>query len=153
MLTRESWGGASLREIVSEAVAAHVSEEGGRLKLSGLDLRLEPQTALALAMGVAELCTNAVKYGALSNDVGIVHLSWSVEAAQASQVLRLEWRETGGPVVLPPARRGFGTRLIEVSLARELAGQVQIAFEPKGVTCTFVIPLANESRSAADNAA
>lgn len=149
VLTRDSWSGASLREIVSEAVAAHVDEGGGRLKLDGPDFRLGPQAALALAMGVAELGTNAVKYGALSNDVGIVHVSWCVEGAQASQVLRLEWRECGGPAVQPPARRGFGTRLIEVSLARELGGQVQIAFEPHGVTCTFLVPLACAGEQAA----
>jgi PAS domain S-box-containing protein len=149
VLTRESWGGASLREIVCEAVAAHVDEAGGRLRLDGPVLWLEPQTALALAMGVAELGTNAVKYGALSNDVGIVHVSWCVEDVQASRLLSLVWRERGGPMVQPPSRRGFGTRLIEVSLARELGGQVQIAFEPQGVTCRFLVPIASGAAHAA----
>lgn len=140
VLTRENWGSASLREIVCEALAAHASESGGRLKLDGFDVRLEPQTALALAMGIAELGTNAVKYGALSNDIGVVHISWRVEKTSSSRLMKLEWHEFGGPPVTPPARRGFGTRLIEVNLARELGGRADIAFEPQGVQCTFLVP-------------
>jgi two-component sensor histidine kinase len=152
VLTRESWGGASLRDIIREAVAAHVDETGGRLKLDGPDFCLEPQTALALAMGAAELGTNAVKYGALSNDVGAVHLSWCIKETSSSRLLRLEWREHGGPAVHPPTRRGFGTRLIEVSLARELGGQVQIDFQLQGVICTFLFPITNDRRSMSERA-
>jgi two-component sensor histidine kinase len=94
--------------------------------------------ALALAMALQELATNAVKYGALSNETGQVRIVWR----DGDDRLHLTWAEQGGPPVKIPSRRGFGTRLIERSLANDLDGEVRISFEPSGLVCTVDAPLA-----------
>jgi two-component sensor histidine kinase len=86
-------------------------------------------------MAFQELATNALKYGALSAAAGRVEIRWTLEEADIPR-LRLIWEEIGGPPVRSPERRGFGTRLIERSLAQDLDGQVTIAFRPGGVICT-----------------
>jgi two-component sensor histidine kinase len=97
--------------------------------------------ALALAMALQELATNAVKYGALANTVGRLDVGWSVDRQPGEPRLHLKWQESGGPPVQAPARRGFGTRLIERSLAQELNGKVRILFEPMGVVCIVDAPM------------
>jgi two-component sensor histidine kinase len=97
--------------------------------------------ALALAMALQELATNAVKYGALSNGLGQIEVRWWLEGEGFPNRLHLTWEERQGPPVQPPTRRGFGTRLIERSLAQDLDGQMRIAFAPTGVVCTVDLPL------------
>lgn len=138
VLTRESWEGASLREIVEGAVSPFRGPGEARFRLVGPDLRVAPRTALALAMSLHELGTNAVKYGALSGPEGEVAVEWSIEDGGS---LRLSWRETGGPPVAPPTRRGFGTRLVERQLAAEFGGAVSLEFRPEGVVCAIEAPL------------
>ena len=82
-------------------------------------------------MAFQELGTNAVKYGALSNQTGRIAIGWSIARQAGETRLELTWKETGGPPVSEPTRRGFGTRLIERSLAHELHGDVTIAFAPR----------------------
>jgi two-component sensor histidine kinase len=91
-------------------------------------------------MAVQELATNAAKYGALSGTTGEIAITWNVEAGEPA-VLRLRWEERGGPPVEPPVRRGFGSKLIERSLAHELQGTVRIEFVRTGVVCTLEAPL------------
>ncbi|MGF9764730.1 sensor histidine kinase [Microvirga sp. 0TCS3.31] len=98
--------------------------------------------ALDLAMALHELATDAVKYGALSNAIGTVDLTWIVDHYHTPPRLKLRWKEKGGPPVDPPSRRGFGTRLIERSLAQDLGGEATIEFAPDGVVCTVNTPLA-----------
>ncbi len=146
VLTREGWEGASLREIVGEAIkpfgseASHAKAGRGRFVVHGPDLRLPPRVALSLAMAFQELATNAVKYGALSVEGGRVDIKWDVDAAWH---LRLTWREQGGPLVAPPSRWGFGSRLIERSLAAELGGRVNLSFEPDGVVCAIEVGISD----------
>jgi two-component sensor histidine kinase len=85
-------------------------------------------------MALHELCTNALKYGALSNEKGRIEVEWSLDA---EHVLRLRWRESGGPRVRPPERRGFGSRLIEQALARDFEAKVVLDFNPEGVVCAI----------------
>jgi two-component sensor histidine kinase len=96
--------------------------------------------ALAFAMALHELATNALKYGALSNDTGQIHLSWGV-GHSGERRLWLRWRETGGPQVKPREKRGFGSRLIERSLALDLDGHASLDFESTGVVCSIEAPL------------
>jgi len=98
--------------------------------------------ALALAMALQELATNAVKYGLLSGQNGTIDVSWSVQNGITPPRLILRWTEAGGPPVVVPRRRGFGSRLIERSLARDLDGRVEIAFAPTGVVCIVDAPVA-----------
>ncbi|QRM31108.1 HWE histidine kinase domain-containing protein [Microvirga sp. VF16] len=141
VLTRESWEGAELREIVAQAVAPYAGRGEDRLHLQGPEVRLSPRMALALAMALQELATNAVKYGALSNSTGEIGISWKVEQTHPPR-LHLTWEESGSPPVQAPSRRGFGSKLIERSLAQELNGAAQIEFRPTGIVCTVDAPLA-----------
>lgn len=143
ILTRTGWEGAQLRQIVIEATAAHDSQTGSRFDIAGPDVWISAKSALALAMAIHELCTNAVKYGALSNEQGRVTIEWSiVDVEGAARQLRMHWIEAGGPPVAPPDRRGFGSRLIERGLGQDLGGEVRVEFAPTGVTCTIRAPLA-----------
>jgi two-component sensor histidine kinase len=139
VLTRESWEGAGLAEIVAQAMAPYRHDRDDRLRMQGPEVRLSPRMALAIAMALQELATNAVKYGALSNETGTIAITWCLE--EESKRLRLHWREAGGPPVRAPERRGFGTRLIERSLAQDLDGRVEITFAPAGLVCTVDAPL------------
>ncbi|MBM6595701.1 HWE histidine kinase domain-containing protein [Microvirga pudoricolor] len=135
ILTRENWDGAELQEIVAESTTAYRSAREDRLHISGPKVRLNPRAALALSMALHELATNAVKYGALSNDTGRIVVQWALERRDARDWLRLRWEEQGGPPVQAPSRRGFGSRLIERSLAQDLDGEAHIDFAPDGVIC------------------
>jgi PAS domain S-box-containing protein len=129
VLTRESWGGADLVDIVRSAVAAG---DQRRFHIEGPHARLAPKSVLALSMTLHELFTNAAKYGALSAEAGRVAITWT----RADDHLTLVWRESGGPVVEAPRRRGFGTRMIE-ALARDLNGEARLDFLAEGLVCTI----------------
>jgi two-component sensor histidine kinase len=144
VLTRENWEGAGLTEIVRVALAPYRHERENRLHAQGPDIRLSPRMAMAIAMALQELATNAVKYGALSNAVGQVRIAWTLRQVEGRSRLHLEWIESGGPAVKPPARRGFGTRLIERSLAQDLGGHVTVDFLEPGLSCRVDAPLASD---------
>jgi PAS domain S-box-containing protein len=141
VLTRENWEGADLSEIAEQALAPYADPREDRLHLKGPRIRMPPRMALALAMALQELATNAVKHGALSNTSGEIRLTWHVERNDPAR-LHLRWEESGGPRVQTPTRRGFGSRLIERSLAHDLGGTAQIEFRSGGVVCTVDAPLA-----------
>jgi two-component sensor histidine kinase len=141
LLTREHWRGAELSGIVREELAPY----SGRYSAAGPPVRLPPSTALAIAMALHELATNAAKYGALSAPTGHVRVSWERPPGR----LDLTWRETGGPPVAAPAARGFGARMITQGLQRQLQGEVDLAFKPEGVVCRIDIPLADDAEEPA----
>jgi PAS domain S-box-containing protein len=130
LLTEQNWGRASLERVVADALE-HLAGDQGRFEVSGPPLWLTPRAALALSLALHELGTNAVKYGALSNEGGTVSIRWRVDEGR----LIFEWRERGGPPVSPPASRGFGSRLIERGLETDLGGGAALMFEPEGLTC------------------
>jgi two-component sensor histidine kinase len=137
VLTQHSWDSADLQEVMLTAIRPHATSTGERFAVSGPMLRLGPKSAVALSMAVHELCTNAIKYGALSSDKGRVEVSWIVEAGR----FRWRWHERGGPLVMAPQRTGFGSRMIERLLAGQLAGRVTIDYQPTGVICDIDAPL------------
>jgi two-component sensor histidine kinase len=104
--------------------------------MAGPDCLLSPKLALTLALLVHELATNAAKYGSFSNSAGRVSVDWSLSDAR----LNLEWRETGGPPVVPPNHRGFGTRLFLRALD-QFQGKVEATFAPAGLVCKLDVPL------------
>ena len=136
MLTGGGWEGSDLRPAAVAALQPY-DDGSGRFRLSGPPAWLSAQAAMSLALMLNELSTNAAKYGALSTPEGHVDLSWTVEpgADGASSKLHLVWREHGGPPVKEPARRGFGSRLIERGLASAIGGNATLTFAPGGVTC------------------
>ncbi len=99
------------------------------------------KAALALSLALHELCTNAAKYGALSVDAGQVEITWHVVGDGDDALFRFRWQESGGPLVKAPERRGFGSRLIERSLAGSFGQQAGISYEPTGVVWTMETPL------------
>lgn len=111
-----------------------------RFTITGENARFPPKAVLALGIAFHELATNAVKYGAFSNEAGCVRVSWAIEPAPKGSRLVLHWNETGGPPVKPPSRKGFGSRVIERGLAYELGGKVRLEYPPEGVNCTIDIP-------------
>jgi two-component sensor histidine kinase len=141
VLTRENWEGANLAEVVAQALEPYRNRGENRIRVTGPNVRLTPGMALALAMALHELATNAVKYGALSNNTGIVEITWKIANSATPGRLALRWAEMDGPPVKVPRQRGFGSRLIERSLAQDLDGNVEIEFAPKGVICTVDAPI------------
>ncbi len=147
LLADGRWEGASLHVLVAQALRGPGGVPGrgpgsgqgfdGRTTANGPPIRLKPKVALALGMALHELASNAVKHGSLSQPGGSVAVSWAVD----DTVLRLDWRESGGPPVLPPERRGFGAAMIERSLAYEVGGRSRIDFLPEGLCWTVEVPL------------
>jgi PAS domain S-box-containing protein len=137
ILTRQQWEGAQLAKIATDVLAPNLANLAA-VTLEGPPVSLGPNAALTLSMAFHELCTNALKYGALSRPEGRVALTWAVEP---SGMLHLTWTETGGPKVSPPAATGFGSRLLTRSLAAELRGVVSLEFDEAGVVCTIDAPL------------
>ncbi|GAA4751471.1 hypothetical protein GCM10023264_17740 [Sphingomonas daechungensis] len=142
LLTTKNWERAGLLETIRTSVAATAGANLSRVSIQGPDILIAPQTAVSLAMAIHELCTNAIKYGALSNEDGRVAVRWSASPGDDGTIgLILEWEETGGPPVVVPSRRGFGTRLIERGLSAELRSEVELDFRPSGLKCTIVAKL------------
>jgi two-component sensor histidine kinase len=135
ILTREHWDGADLRDIVMQATAPHRGDPS-RVRFTGPSIRLLPKSALALAMALHELCTNAVKYGALKGDQGLISIEWQTANRSGVPRLRLRWEESGGPSVREPTKQGFGSRLLR-SLSEDLDAQVELHYPSTGVVCTI----------------
>lgn len=142
LLTQQRWVRLSLDELLDAELAPYVLADRERIHRDGAaGIVLSPRIALALGMVLHELATNAAKYGSLSTPAGRIELSWTLDGTAASPVLRIHWRESGGPAVAEPTRRGFGTRFIERSIVRELGGAIDLRFESAGVQCRFELPL------------
>ncbi|MBB3951570.1 PAS domain-containing protein [Aureimonas jatrophae] len=155
VLTATNWTGAAMHEVVAGALATHETGDGDarRIRFGGPDIALDARQSLALSLALHELATNAVKYGALSADTGRVDLHWWIESGDTEPVLRIEWRESDGPAVAVPEGRGFGSRLIEQSLASDFGGTVALRFEPGGLVAEVRAPvpdgrIAQDHRSA-----
>jgi PAS domain S-box-containing protein len=141
LLTKLKWERASLEQL-ARLILKIGSDSPARIRLTGPIVMLAPREALSITMILHELNTNAMKHGALSNDAGQVQVEWSHSDLPARR-LSLFWRESGGPTVAPPSRRGFGSRLLERTLASDLDGKVALNFEPSGLICAIEAPLAN----------
>jgi two-component sensor histidine kinase/PAS domain-containing protein len=134
LLTDRKWSGADLIDVVARAVAPFTTD---RITVEGSAVDLSPKQVLALSLALHELATNATKYGALSQSQGRVALSWATHNGE----LNLSWCESGGPQVVPPSRRGFGSRLLEDGLLHDVHGQTRLEFAPDGVRCAITVPL------------
>lgn len=128
VLTNARFEEADVGLLISEVLKPHIAAEG-RIKLTGPSVTVPAQAALGLALAIHELATNATKYGALSNDQGIVDLHWTTSADGA---FRMEWQETGGPEVVAPTRNGFGSRLMRRIVPGYFSGTGEITYEPAG---------------------
>ncbi len=140
LLTHTRWGNASIVDVIEGATAIH-SSDTRRIQRNGPRIDLGTKSALAITMALHELCTNAAKYGALSNDVGTVSIAWTVTGGAADARFRLSWKECNGPPVAPPSRKGFGSRVIAESFGPEFGGEAKLIFNPGGVLWTLDVPL------------
>jgi len=138
LLTPSAWRSVALRDVIQRELLPHGAD---RYSLEGPNIALAPEEVLALGMMFHELTTNAAKYGALSAAHGRVSVDWSLSEIAGRPWLSLAWREVGGPKVSPPARRGFGSRLIERSLQTEIGGQAGLEFPEGGLVCRIALPL------------
>jgi light-regulated signal transduction histidine kinase (bacteriophytochrome)/CheY-like chemotaxis protein len=138
-ITADNWGPASFRGLVIAETGAYLAGKATRVHLSGPDALLEPQGFTTLALVIHELMTNSAKYGALSDGGGSIELETSFDAARN---LRIVWKERGGPRVVPPSRRGFGSTVIERSIPYDLKGEATVDYAPDGVRASFVVPAA-----------
>jgi two-component sensor histidine kinase/ActR/RegA family two-component response regulator len=141
-LTASGWRGVGLRQIVEDELQPYAGE-GRVLVEQSRDVVLPPKDAVNLSLVLHELATNAVKYGALSSDDGRVEIGWTQETGEsgAAPCVRLAWRERGGPPVEPPNRRGFGTTIVRSAFRGGEGADVDLRFEPEGVTCEILLPL------------
>jgi two-component sensor histidine kinase/PAS domain-containing protein len=128
---------APLQQVIERIVQPYRDRTDDPFVLDGPAVSLRPDAAIASGMVLHELCTNAVKYGALSRPEGRIKVRWS---QPADDNLDLTWEEHGGPAVQSPTRQGFGMRLLENLLSAE-GGKVTLKFQPAGVTCRIQLPL------------
>lgn len=141
LLTQRSWTGLGFGELLDAELAAYASQGSDRIRIDGCEITLPPRVALVLCMVVHELLTNAAKYGGLSCADGQVDLRWRLTDEPTVPRLCLSWRERGGPPVIAPTAVGFGTRIIEQSISRDLDGEVQADFDPAGLLWRAEFPL------------
>lgn len=131
LLIHGQWEQAELTAVIAQALSPYPKD---RFEISGPAIKLAPRAVVSISLALHELATNAAKYGALSVAEGRVAITWSLETGKTDH-LKLRWQESGGPIVKPPTRKGFGSRLIESLLAAELGGKVQVSYEPSGLIC------------------
>ncbi len=139
LLADRSWSKLQISDVVASELAPFIDKSGNRISIEGAAVTITPRAAIALGLILHELATNAVKYGALSNDVGEVSVTVRDRTSE-NDPLFFEWRESGGPEVKPPMRRGFGRTVISRSLQYSPEGRAELAFAPEGVVCSIAIP-------------
>jgi len=141
LVTRDPEGGVDLEYLLVEELLGYNAREGDQLHVSGPPVRVQPKAAETFALAIHELATNAIKYGALSQPGGRVDVSWQIDGNAGSSQLIFDWRERGGPRVEPPPRKGFGSELLERTLAFELKSKTTLTYDASGLQCTIAIPL------------
>jgi two-component sensor histidine kinase len=144
LLSQSHWSGVSLAEIARRQLAPYTADN---VAIDGPSITLRAEAAQAMAMVLHELTTNAAKYGAFSDRNGHVSLQWRWLRNGSNGRLAIEWQEIGGPQVLPPSQRGYGTGVIAEIIPFELGGTVELTFPAEGVRCRMEIPAEWVSRS------
>jgi two-component sensor histidine kinase/CheY-like chemotaxis protein len=134
LLSDSRWQGANLKTIAEDELAPYRNAAGPHCVIDGPDLILKPIGAQAIALALHELATNAAKYGAFAAKTGRLHLSWKPEP------LTISWRESGVPGVRPPTNRGFGSKVIDLSIKTQLGGIAHFKWNSDGLDCTLEIP-------------
>jgi two-component sensor histidine kinase len=150
LLTEDEWRGADLHDLLRTELLPYASrgDDGESFVLRGPRIHLSPRSAVTLAMTFHELATNAAKHGALKLPSGKVSIFWLADEEGAVPTLCLKWHETGGPPCSKPAKKGFGSLLIERGGASELGGEVETDFAPEGFRCILTLPLGKDVRMA-----
>jgi PAS domain S-box-containing protein len=132
LLAETRWGGADLAKLARQELAPYLQQERPRARIEGPHVPVQPRVAQAIAVILHELATNAAKYGALSVVNGHVEINW---LELPGDRLLLTWSETGGPVVTPPTRHGFGTQVMETLIKLDLGGELRFDWRAQGLVC------------------
>jgi PAS domain S-box-containing protein len=140
LITEGGWKSTSLNELLNTLMAPYLD----RTSLQGPNVFLEADPTFGLSMALHELVTNASKHGSLSVPGGRIDLTWSVSRTQQGLTLTLDWKERDGPAPRRYRRPGFGSRLINMVIERQLNGQVQQTFGPEGLSARLIVPLTHE---------
>jgi two-component sensor histidine kinase/DNA-binding response OmpR family regulator len=143
LLTLNAWEGATLGEVLDRTLAPYAADDDDgeeRIVSAGPLIRLGPNAAVTLNMAFHELATNAAKYGALSAGKGHLDVRWSVDRSVSPATVEIDWTERGGPQVQRPLKQGFGSRLVEKGLSRELNGEVRVNYDRDGLSCQIRLP-------------
>lgn len=141
LLLDAQWKSADLRSLVEQAIEAYKLDNPEAIRIDGETAELTSRQGLGLSLMLHELGTNAAKYGALSKRDGWLSISWRIEDTAQGRLMRLQWRERHGPLVKPPEKQGFGTRMLERTCLHELGGEVEFDYAPEGLTCGIEFPL------------
>jgi PAS domain S-box-containing protein len=135
LLASDVWKGLTLEDLITAELAPYVTVGSERVRLDGVDVRVLPDTAVALGLIFHELVTNAVKYGALCTETGRI----TIRAAPKDDLIEICWQEEGGPTVVQPEKMGFGQTLIARGLGRQGAQATKVEFRPEGLHCRMYI--------------
>jgi PAS domain S-box-containing protein len=138
LFAQSRWTGADLRTLALQELSPYCQGEQGRARIEGSAILLDPGTAQMVGVCLHELATNAAKYGALSRPQGHVRIAWS--RTSVGRVV-LSWTETGGPPVSPPARQGFGTRVMKNMIEVQLKGEMRFEWRQEGLVCELSFPM------------
>ena len=152
LLVQEEWHGVSLAELVRSQLAPYLDRSGSQIAVDGPAVTLRPEAAQSLGLALHELAVNAVRYGALSTPSGRISIAWTWEPQRDPPAVEILWTEIGGPQVVTPVQRGFGSLVVERNLARALEAGVELTFDAEGVRCRIAIPLGQLSRPLQDEA-
>lgn len=147
LISREQWGDVLLQDLVAQQLGAHLAKPD-RGTSDGPRIALRPAGAVAFGLVLHELATNAIKYGALSTETGVVAVTWEVVGTADAPSLRLHWQERDGPAVTAPDRTGFGSQMVKGQVERALRGRIQVDYAAAGVQATITVPLHGEIRLA-----
>ena len=140
LLIRESWYGASLGELIRSQLSGYIEPGESHVVIDGPPIALKPEAAQNLGLALHELAANAATFGALSVPTGRVTITWRQRETPDGTAIELDWRESEGPKVKARRKKGFGSMVIELNLARSLDAQVSLEFDPDGLRCHVVIP-------------
>ncbi len=151
LLSTENWTQVPLRELIVTGLGLQNAKHE-RVTIDGPPINLVPKAATTLSLVIHELFTNATKYGAFSNDTGRIDIGWAQEMRPDGAFLVIRWRESGGPPVSAPTRKGFGSEMILRGIKYELRGTSTIDYRPSGVEVLVSIPLDGARYSAPGSA-
>ena len=140
LLSQARWQGADIGKLIAEEMAPYAAGDAARVTTGGPSIIVDANRAQTISLALHELATNAAKYGALSEPAGKVAVSWSID----NGALRIAWRESDGPPVTRPAHSGFGSKIINASVASQRGGSASFDWRPDGLSCDLIIPLVEQ---------
>jgi PAS domain S-box-containing protein len=142
LLAKRDWRGVVLEDLVRAQLEPFLDSAKERLAAHGPPLLLMPEAAQDLGFALHELGTNASKYGALSVPTGKIEIGWSInDGAAGARHFHMTWRESGGPTVGPPVRKGFGSAVITAMLSRTFNGEAELDYRPEGLLWELTAPM------------